>query len=835
MSPGAILDLTRVNQSTPIPPELDEQPERPVASKTHRQSLESRYSLFLIGATITALLTLMALLRSVSLQIGAPDIGFEWVNSSRLVARVDPEGPAAGRIAVGDAIHSINGYIPVGVYYDTAMRRVGESITYEVRDPQGLIKTVEVTARAPSLFPMLLRRLSNVILAFAFWVSSLAVVGLERRRWVDVWDGFLFFAFFQLMALAFCWVGEDALFFDAVDMRYAVTCTWLGLFGIHLHLRFPKCWVSFRTSQIAMAISCIPALIVTIVDAIYPIGWGTATRQLGATAFLLGALAAVLGLLVLALGRRSDTKTLQTTRLLVASALVAYAPSFFRNIQIQIFGDRLPTDWAYVEKALVLIIPVTYAYAILRYRLIRYDGAVSRAVGYLVAVLVLVMFLVTAISVLLALGVAPTSLEFSLGLGALAIGLVVLFEPARLRIQRVVDDLFVREYDDFRSTLRGVDHALAVSPEVATWAETLCAQFASALDLRLVGLLHRLPQGNTFRLAAHDPAEALRGFAPEWGAARPPLSQLSTWTQPGTTQELRVAIEQSNVALTEAERSWLTAGAIDLWWPILVHGHLQAVLVLGRKSTAYSSEEVELIALSSRQIGFALENAQFTRELEQLSRAALQTRDEERKRVSRELHDHIIQPLVGLNFSLAAARDVPAAAEARAQIVDLITHIRRISSDLRPPALDEVGFPAAARGLVRGFARQHPVAVDFTVLPDEDLEIPEPLASAFFSALRESLNNVAKHTQAGRVRVRLEAQAGELSLIVHDDGQGFSPPARLRQLAPAGHFGLVGIQERLADLGGSLRVHSEPGQGTRIECRAPLGPRAAEQLNPGGK
>ncbi|MBL8094651.1 MAG: sensor histidine kinase [Anaerolineales bacterium] len=816
-----------MKRPTSPPPHSEVRPERRVAGSSLFQSIEARYSLFLFGATVIALLTLVALIRSLALQIRAPDIGFAWYGSGRVVYRVDPEGPAAGRISPGEAIHAIDGYVPVSTFEIVGLRGVGDVISFEVRTTEDSHRIVAITTQAPSLYQLLFRRLTYPLIAIAFWVSSLAVIGLERRRWMDVWDGVLYFSFSQLMALVFIWVGEDNLIFDAIDKRYVVTCTWLGLAGIHLHLRFPKRWVTFRTSLITVILSCIPGLVITVIDLADPVGWGTPTRQLVATYFLMGALATVLCLLILTIVRPTDTATRKNTRLLVASALLAYAPSFWLNGQIQVLRVSTPSDFLAAAEALAAIIPVAYAYAILRYRLIRYDGAVSRAVGYLVAVLVLVMFLITAISVLLALGVAPTSLEFSLGLGALAVGLVVLFEPARLRIQRVVDDLFVREYDDFRSTLRGVDHALAVSPEVATWAETLCGQFANALDLRLVGLLHRLPQGNTFRLAAHDPAQALRGFAPEWDAVRPPLAQLSTWTQPGSTQELRAAVEQSIVNLTEAERNWLTGGAIDLWWPILVHGHLQAVLVLGRKSTAYSAEEVELIALSSRQIGFALENAQFTRELEQLSRAALQTRDEERKRVSRELHDHIIQPLVGLNFTLAAARDVPAAAEARAQIVDLITHIRRISSDLRPPALDEVGLPAAARGLIRGFARQHPVVVDFTVLPDEDLEIPEPLASAFFSALRESLNNVAKHAQAGLVRVRLEALAGELSLIVHDDGQGFSPPPRLRQLAPAGHFGLVGIQERLADLGGSLKVHAEPGQGTRIECRAPLKPRDA--------
>ncbi len=158
--------------------------------------------------------------------------------------------------------------------------------------------------------------------------------------------------------------------------------------------------------------------------------------------------------------------------------------------------------------------------------------------------------------------------------------------------------------------------------------------------------------------------------------------------------------------------------------------------------------------------------------------------------MSRDLHDHIIQPLVSLNFTLAAARDVPQAAEARERVSELITHVRRISADLRPPALDEVG----------------------------------PAASTFYAALRESLSNIQKHAQATRVTVLLDVQAERVVLVVHDNGVGFTAPTRLGQLAPAGHFGLLGLSERLSALGGSLVVQTQPGQGTRLECAAPLRP-----------
>ena len=125
---------------------------------------------------------------------------------------------------------------------------------------------------------------------------------------------------------------------------------------------------------------------------------------------------------------------------------------------------------------------------------------------------------------------------------------------------------------------------------------------------------------------------------------------------------------------------------------------------------------------------------------------------------------------------------------------------------------------------MRTFGRTSGLSVEYTVRPDEDAEVPEPAASTFFAALRESLSNIQKHAQATRVTVLLDVQAERVVLVVHDDGVGFTAPTRLGQLAPAGHFGLLGLQERLAAVGGTLTIHAEPGQGTRLECRAPLQP-----------
>ena len=431
----------------------------------------------------------------------------------------------------------------------------------------------------------------------------------------------------------------------------------------------------------------------------------------------------------------------------------------------------------------------------------------------------LVGILVGVVLTLLAFRLLPDGPAFVAAIVVLTIVLVVAFEPARQRIQLAVDHIFDRPWTEFRTTLLSVDETLAGEPDVGNWAAAVCRQFATALDLERVGLLYRVPHESVFRLAVHDPAGAPPPMN-ERDAGPAFMAHVASIERPMRALEVRAAL-----GLTIAspnQEAWLVTDAFDLWWPIRVHAQLKAILLLGPRSSALTVEEVELLALTSHQIGVTLENAEYARELEQLSRSALQTRDDERRRVSRELHDHIIQPLVGLNFSLATVRDAPEAIAARRQISDLIVDVRKISADLRPPALDEVGLGAAARGLVRTFARSAGMEVRFVVLPDEDIDVPEPIASTVYSALREALNNVQTHAHATQVSVLLEVSADRVVLVVHDDGVGFTQPDRLSQLATTGHFGLLGLQERLAAVRGTVVIQTGPGQGTRLECQAPL-------------
>jgi two-component system, NarL family, sensor histidine kinase UhpB len=148
---------------------------------------------------------------------------------------------------------------------------------------------------------------------------------------------------------------------------------------------------------------------------------------------------------------------------------------------------------------------------------------------------------------------------------------------------------------------------------------------------------------------------------------------------------------------------------------------------------------------------------------------------------------------------------------------DTVAATRRISADLRPLMLDDLGLAPAVEWLVQGFTERSGIRCELTI-DEGELELGEPYASAVFRILQESLTNIAKHAQASRVDMTVRRAGGAIALSVSDDGRGFSP----QDPRKPNSFGLMGLRERAYALGGDVRIESTPGEGTRIEVSIPL-------------
>jgi PAS domain S-box-containing protein len=213
-------------------------------------------------------------------------------------------------------------------------------------------------------------------------------------------------------------------------------------------------------------------------------------------------------------------------------------------------------------------------------------------------------------------------------------------------------------------------------------------------------------------------------------------------------------------------------------------------------------------------------------ELRELSARVLEAREEEKTHIARELHDELGQLLTALKMDLSWLREHLPDGEAgdkadeMAQMLDhTVSATRRISADLRPLMLDDLGLAEAASWLVEDFSRRSGIAVEARIAEDASLEnLSKSAATTIYRAVQESLTNIARHSGAKRAWVLLEIDEGALYVEIEDDGRGIAP----QDLGKSRSLGLKGMRERVAYLGGALEIGRAPRGGTRLRLRMPL-------------
>lgn len=210
-----------------------------------------------------------------------------------------------------------------------------------------------------------------------------------------------------------------------------------------------------------------------------------------------------------------------------------------------------------------------------------------------------------------------------------------------------------------------------------------------------------------------------------------------------------------------------------------------------------------------------------------LSRRLLEVQEEERRHLARELHDEFGQILATITLHLHAARvlagetAVPQLDECAMLLQHAGEQVRNLSLELRPTMLDTLGLEATLHWL----AAQHQQRTGCEVQVVGHLsgtQIPPNLAIACFRVVQESLTNVVRHAAARHVWIELSQSDSLLELVVRDDGVGFDVASTQEQAARGGNFGLLGMNERVQVLGGSLNVESDPGSGTHIRASFPM-------------
>jgi len=204
--------------------------------------------------------------------------------------------------------------------------------------------------------------------------------------------------------------------------------------------------------------------------------------------------------------------------------------------------------------------------------------------------------------------------------------------------------------------------------------------------------------------------------------------------------------------------------------------------------------------------------------------------EEERLRIARELHDSTAQTLIALlhqlenllydkaKLPMGEARELWAFHE---QIKDVLQEVRHLGRDLRPSILDDVGLLAALRWVIRELKTEHGVEASLQIHGAER-RFSREAELILFRIVQEALRNIGRYSHASKAEVLIKFGKGKTTVIIEDDGIGFQLPDKVSDLSRSGKLGLVGMQERVRLLGGSLEVKSEPGKGTTVIAEAPI-------------
>jgi signal transduction histidine kinase len=271
--------------------------------------------------------------------------------------------------------------------------------------------------------------------------------------------------------------------------------------------------------------------------------------------------------------------------------------------------------------------------------------------------------------------------------------------------------------------------------------------------------------------------------------------------------------------------------------PLLRRDEVMGALVLvGEARDPFTALDDRFLVALGQQVGAALENADlYTRleartvELARLSSRMIEQQEEERRRLSRELHDETAQVFSAVKMELGVLREAVAPEQGARldQVLELIDtgirSIRSVTNDLRPSILDDLGLLPALRSLVADFSERSGIRTGLAA-PGTLPLLSKEAELALFRALQEALSNVLRHAGARTVEVGISVSPTGVLLAVRDDGRG-PPPLAPERLEEAGHMGLAGMRERIKALGGSLRFGRAAGSGggASLEVLVPVG------------
>jgi signal transduction histidine kinase len=365
-------------------------------------------------------------------------------------------------------------------------------------------------------------------------------------------------------------------------------------------------------------------------------------------------------------------------------------------------------------------------------------------------------------------------------------------------------------------SLNEIGNALASELELEPLLALVARRLQELVDARLV--LIALPDGeSTLRIAAAEGESAFGvvGMELEFGG-----SKAGRVLERGRSERIDSVLDDPEVDQQAARRLGVHSA---LFVPLIARGEAIGVMIAHDKhgsAPAFTEDDLRLAETLAARAAIAVDLSE--RVSRDAVRRVVEAQELERARLARELHDETGQALTSILLGLkpleqaAESDEVRAAvASVRELVVSTLQDVRRLAVELRPSALDDFGLATAVERLVDTFREQSGLQVDLEAHVGE-ARLPSEIETALYRVVQEALTNIVKHAGATRVSILLRRKDGGLVAVVEDDGAGFDP-SRTREAA----FGLAGMRERLALVGGRLQIESAPGAGTTLAAEVP--------------
>ncbi|MBI5652918.1 MAG: hypothetical protein HZC40_21090, partial [Chloroflexi bacterium] len=708
------------------------------------QTNRDRIVRFFFGAIAILVIALVGYVVYLQASTPALDCALDWSTGRVLTVSQDSFANYAG-LQPGDVILTVE-----GMPFQQWRNREIENRAVEIR------RGDQILTLALPLVPLAQMNLPNLasalIVTLTFWGIG---TWLAWRRWREI-AARLFFLMTQS-------IGVGLLFFlaypQATDRPYwmaviiSIGFHLAGALLVHYYLYFPVALGTARQRAWTLA-AIYPGMLLALALRLSFTDLGIRLSFLYNTLEISGAIT----LSIYSYVRRATPDGRRRLRLVIGGNLAAAFPGFALYLLPTIAGSstRMP-DW--MVGPFILISPISYLLAIVRDNLFNIDRILNRTVVFAILSLgILILYLGPFLAIY---RFAPGDwLAQTMIAAALTLLVGFAFAWSRTQVQRWVDRFFYGGWYDYPRVVETISAALARSIERAQLSDVLTRQ---------VPELMRLNHG----------ALAI-GESPT-----PPLSHSPA-----------------------------------LEFPLAFQDETRAIWHVGarRDDEDWSDTDRRILATLARQAEIALGNVLLVEMLRgqlDVIRATqhqlLRSREAERARLARDLHDGPIQDLVGLNMQLGLiltnpgfrASDQEGLTAIRAEVRDLLSELRQVCAELRPPMVDTIGLSAALRVLADEWSSQHGIPVQLDLAPDAMLRaLPGEVAVNLYRVAQEALSNVARHAHARTIALHLTFDDARLTLTIRDDGRGFNAPATLHDLPARGHFGLVGLRERVELIGG---------------------------------